>query len=131
MSFHRGVPDPRGCLVQGDAWSGGAWFGGGVPGPGGWPGLGGLVLGGLPLAGWLLLRAVRILLECILVYIAGFAYRFCFQFRLQTKWLHFTFDSYRPIHTAWSRIQIPILTAQYRSEIGIGIRNGILIYECK
>ena len=53
-----GVPGPGVCLLPG----------GGVPGPlGGTPGPGG-VLGGDP-PGWLLLRAVRILLECILVLI--------------------------------------------------------------
>ena len=51
-----GVPGPGGCLLPG----------------GGVPGLGGLLPGGVPAPsgdpqGWLLLRTVRILLECILV----------------------------------------------------------------
>ena len=50
----RGVPGPRGCLL-----SGGCLLPG-VPGPGGRP-------GGVPPPGRALLRAVRILLECILV----------------------------------------------------------------
>ena len=72
-----------GCLVPGGVWSrGGAWSQGGVwswgvPGAGGVPGLGegrpgpgGCLVETLsppPPSGWLLLRAVRILLECILV----------------------------------------------------------------
>ena len=48
-----GVPGPGGCLVLGDLPPGG------VPGPRGVP-------GGDP-PGWLLLRVVHILLECILV----------------------------------------------------------------
>ena len=52
-AWFRGVPGSRGCLVLGA-----------VPGPGG-PGPG-CVWGGIP-QGRLLLRAVRILLECILV----------------------------------------------------------------
>ena len=55
----RGLPGPGGCLVLGGAWSLG------VPGPRGvWSG--GWVPGGDPL-GRLLLRAVSIILECILV----------------------------------------------------------------
>ena len=77
-----GVPGPRGCLVPGGAWSGGVWSRGWlVPGGawsqgGAWSGS--LVPGGCLVRGvwrtshphpprWLLLRAVRILLECILV----------------------------------------------------------------
>ena len=37
----------------------------------------------------------------------------------------------KTFHTARSLIQIPILTANYRNGIGIGIRIGIQICECK
>ena len=90
-----GVPGPRGtwswgvCLVPGEVWSGGAWsqagYGHGrVPGAGGVPGLGGAWSRGClvqgvwsqegawwrppPPPGRLLLQAVRILLECIIVW---------------------------------------------------------------
>ena len=67
-----GVPAPRGvpafregCLV------GGAWSGGRGSAPGGVPAPGGACLGGLmETPGRLLLRAVRILLECILIYLS-------------------------------------------------------------
>ena len=55
------MPGPggvRGCLLQGDAWSRG------VPAP---RGSGPVVPGVDPPPRWLLLRTVRILLECILV----------------------------------------------------------------
>ena len=64
VSVHRGVPGPRGdvwpggCLVPGGAWS---WGVQGVPGPGG------CLVETTPAPGRLLLRAVRIPLECILV----------------------------------------------------------------
>ena len=63
------------ACVKNSVHRGGAWSPGGVPGPGGWgvpgpggwgvPGPGGGVCADPPR--WLLLRAVRILLECILV----------------------------------------------------------------
>ena len=73
-----GVPGPRGCLVPGGVPGPKGGSGpGGVPGAGGclaWgegrPGPGGCLVETLsppPPSGWLLLRAVRILLECILV----------------------------------------------------------------
>ena len=68
---------PGGCLVPGGAWSGGSAPGGCLVQGGRVPGLGGgLLLGGVPAPGGCLvetppgrplLRAVRILLECILV----------------------------------------------------------------
>ena len=70
--FTGDVPGPGGCLVPGGgAWSGGLMVPGGclvlgVPGPGGCEPAPGGVPGGDP-PGRLLLRAVRILLECILV----------------------------------------------------------------
>ena len=64
----RGVPAPGGCLVPGDACSrGGAWSGG--CSRGGVPALGGQLPWGclVETPPRLLLRVVRILLECILV----------------------------------------------------------------
>ena len=92
MPASGGVPGPGGPALEGvgGAWSGGAWSGawsGGAwsGGPGlGVPGLGGLVWGECllqgqgrgywwrPLSGRLLLRAVRIPLECILVLIEDY-----------------------------------------------------------
>ena len=70
------MPGPgAGCLIPGGSALGGAWLGGllrGVPAPRGVCSGGGA--GGDPL-GWLLLRAVCILLECILV-------SFCFDERV-------------------------------------------------
>ena len=80
MPCSKGVVSQH-ALQQGGAWSGGS-APGGVPGPGEsapWGGgVGCLLQGGLlpggrvlpggdPPAGWLLLQAVRMLLECILV----------------------------------------------------------------
>ena len=61
-----GGPGPRGCLIRGGTWSWGVPGPGVMPGPRGVPGLGGVPGGDPP--GQLLLRAVRTLLECILVY---------------------------------------------------------------
>ena len=76
------MPGPRGCLVPGGAWSGGSGPGDDwprvVPGSRGVPGRGVWSQEGAWSEGvwrtfhphpprWLLLRAVRILLECILV----------------------------------------------------------------
>ena len=68
----RGVPGHGGLLLKGCAWSrgfysGGAAPGGRVPAPGGVCSKGGVPGGDPP--GWLLLRAVHILLECILVWL--------------------------------------------------------------
>ena len=52
---------PGGCLLQGGAWLGGCLVGGCLL-------LGGCLVETHP-PGWLLLRAVRILLECILVFV--------------------------------------------------------------
>ena len=65
------------CLSMGGAWSWGGSAPRGVPGPGGVSGPGGLVPRGgsqdalrqTPQERWLLLRMVRILLECILVHL--------------------------------------------------------------
>ena len=80
----RGVPGPGGllpgqclvpgrCLVQGECLVGGGGAPGGVPGPGGC-----LVKTS---TGRVLLRALRILLECILVF---FVFLWCFYFQTHT-----------------------------------------------
>ena len=73
----RGVSAPGGCLIPG-----------GVPAPGGCLLLGGCLLPGVPGGdppGWLLLRAVRILLECILVETAVNFYAVCKKYIQRNK----------------------------------------------
>ena len=93
-SVHRGDLVPGGMLVWEGAWSGGAWSGW-WPVPGGW-----LVLGGclVETPGRLLLRAVCILLECILVLLFFFAFATAFAWCEQTfirTWVPYL---YRCVH---------------------------------
>ena len=53
--------------------------------------------------------------------------RFGLGFGLQTQWLHCTKQNF---HTAWSQIQIPIQTANYRNGIGIWVRTKVHLSQC-